>query len=200
LVPVVEEIKEEQQLDGGLKDLIKIRKHLINLSLMAYMWVASSFDYYLINFQLKYIKGDFFINTITTSLCEVPAVIISGIAYQKLGIKFTLFTCFCISVLGGILLIIFSDNIEAIPFMILAARFGVSATFNVCYLANAQIFPTIFAGTAFGICNIFAKLATIISPELAEVDPPVPMIVFVVVAALSAALSLMLITEKKKPK
>ncbi|CDW83769.1 solute carrier family member 5 [Stylonychia lemnae] len=198
LILKVEEIKEEQQLNGSLKDLIKIRRHMINLIIMVTIWIGSSFNYYLINFQLKYIKGDFFVNTITASLTEVPAYILSGILYQKLGIRIVLVSCFIISLVGGIFLLIFSNYTDVIPVFILLARFGVSATFSICYLANATIFPTIFAGTAFGICNIFAKMATIISPMLAEVDPPVPMTVFCIVSGSAAVLSLFIQTTPKK--
>ena len=46
----ISRVKEEQELKGTLKDLIKIRRHLINLLLMVYIWIASSFNIYLINF------------------------------------------------------------------------------------------------------------------------------------------------------
>ncbi len=191
----ISKVKEEQVLDGSLKDLVKIRKHTINLVLMVFMWAASSFGYYLINFQLKYIQGDFFINTITSSVTEIPANILGGLAYHKLGMRITLISCFAISIVGGICLIIWFNEVSIIPVFILAARFGVSATFNVCYLANAQIFPTIFAGTVFGICNVFAKTITIISPLLAEVDPPVPMIVFVITCGIACVASFFIITS-----
>ena len=41
---------EDKELDGSLKDLVRVRRHLSNLCLMAFMWVASSFCYYLIGF------------------------------------------------------------------------------------------------------------------------------------------------------
>lgn len=126
------------------------------------------------------------------ALTEIPSNILSGALYKILGIKTVFCVCFCISVIGSTLLIIFNNNTSVIPVFILLARFGVSATFNVCYLANGLIFPTIFAGTAFGICNMFAKLATIVSPELAEIEAPVPMIVFDIICALAAGLSLIL--------
>jgi hypothetical protein len=68
----------------------------------------------------------------------------------------------------------------------------VTATFNLCYLANAQIFPAIFAGTTFGICNIGAKLITILAPLIAELDPPIPMILFCSTAFLACILSLLI--------
>ena len=164
--------------------------------IMMFMWIGSSFDYFLINFQLKYIKGDFFLNNLVTSATEIPALILGGISYQKLGIKFTLFTCFAISIVGGLCLSIWQNEVDVIPFMILGARFGVTATFSICYLANSQIFPTIYAGTVFGVCNLCAKISTIIAPELAEVDPPIPMICFCIIAGIAAALSLFIIPGK----
>ncbi len=68
-------------------------------------------------------------------------------------------------------------------------------TFNICYFANSQIFPAIFAGTAFGICNLGAKIATIFSPYMAEVDPPLPMIIFTILAISAAFLSLIIRAE-----
>ena len=191
-------VKEEQQLTGSLKDLLKIRRHMINLAIMVVVWIASSFNFYLINFQMKYIKGDVFVNTFVSASSELPAIIIGGLLYQKVGLRFTLCLFFCIALSGSICLLILSDLREdLIPIFILLAKAGVSGTFNLCYLANAQIFPAIFAGTAFGFCNIGAKLATILAPLIAEVDPPTPMIIFTITAAVAGVLSLMI---RKEPK
>ena len=166
---------------------------MINLGIMVVVWIASSFNFYLINFKLKYIKGDIFVNTFVSATSELPAIILGGILYQKVGLRFTLCLCFSIAIAGSICLLIFSDAREdLIPIFILLAKAGVSGTFNLCYLANAQIFPAIFAGTAFGFCNIGAKLATILAPLIAEVDPPVPMIIFTISASVAGVLSMMI--------
>lgn len=129
-------------------------------------------------------------NTSVASASEIVAYILGGISYQKLGIRVTLISAFAISCLGSIALNIWgADHENLVPFMIIATRFGVSATFNICYLANAQLFPAIFAGTAIGICNIFAKLSTIIAPLLAEVKDPIPMTVFAIITGAASLLS-----------
>jgi hypothetical protein len=43
-------INEEQQMTGGFKDLVRVRRHFINLIIMVSVWIASSFDFYLLNF------------------------------------------------------------------------------------------------------------------------------------------------------
>ncbi len=74
-------IKEEKKLDGSLKDLFKIRRHMINLLLMVYIWIASSFDLYLINYSIKNLKGDFFMNQLISSISDIGVAALGGFAY-----------------------------------------------------------------------------------------------------------------------
>jgi OCT family organic cation transporter-like MFS transporter 3 len=147
-------------------------------------------------YLLKYLKGDIFVNSMTTNAADIPIVMLGGIAYKFLGIRFSLFIAFIAASIGSISLLFFSGSFPGIiPVMLMLAKGGVKMTFNIVYLANSQIFPAIFAGTAFGICNIGGKVATIFSPYMAEVDPPVPMIVFTVLAVVAAFLSLFIKTS-----
>ena len=183
-------VREEQKMTGSFKDILRVRRHFVNLIIMVTVWIGSSFDYYLLNFQMKSIKGNVFLNTFSSSMSELPSIIISGFMYKRLGLKITLVFWFSLSLVGGMLLLIFGNSHEKlIPVFVLFSKAGVTATFNLCYLANAQIFPAIFAGTAFGICNIGAKSITILAPLIAEVNPPTPMILFCITAGLACALS-----------
>lgn len=40
----------EVKIDASLKNLMKDRTMFINLMVLLFLWVASAFDYYLINF------------------------------------------------------------------------------------------------------------------------------------------------------
>ncbi|TNV80292.1 hypothetical protein FGO68_gene6246 [Halteria grandinella] len=191
---------EDQKLTGSLKDLIKIRRHFLNLLILIFVWMASAFNYFLINFRMKYLGGNIFVNIAVAASSEIVAYTCSGIFYQKIGIRFTLMGAFAISCLGSICLIIWGNNATLIPIMILATRFGVSATFNISYLANAQLMPAIFAGTAIGICNLFAKMSTIIAPLLAEVRDPIPMTVFALFTGLAAGVSWFIKGNEKEEK
>jgi hypothetical protein len=72
---------------------------------MMILWSISSFDWYLINFQLKYIRGDLYLNTIVSSVCEIPAYALSGLLYQFTGPKLTFVILFGISLIGSLLYI-----------------------------------------------------------------------------------------------
>jgi len=45
---------------------------------MVTVWVSASFTYYLITSELKYLKGDIFINTLVSGGSEVVAYLTSG--------------------------------------------------------------------------------------------------------------------------
>lgn len=75
------ENEEASKLTGGLSDLIKIKRHLINLVIMAVVWIASAFNYFLINFKMKSFPGNIYVNTSIASGSEIVAYILAGIAY-----------------------------------------------------------------------------------------------------------------------
>ena len=159
---------------------------------MLFLWIVSAFDFFLINFQLKYIKGDIYVNTIVSSVSEVSAYLISGILYQHLGTRLSFVASFTIAIIGSILYIIFGDTYPyLIPFMVLGSKFGISGSFNVVYLANS-LFPPIYASTTFGICNAFARLAAMLAPQFAEISKPIPMVSFCLMACAAAIASMFL--------
>jgi hypothetical protein len=187
---------EEQQFTGSIKDLVKVKRHFYNLIILLFAWIASSFNVYLLNYILKYLPGDIFVNAITTNSADIPIVIMGGLAYSTLGLNRSLCFAFLFATVGSVALLFFSARYpDVVPIMVLLAKGGVKMTFNIVYFANSHIFPAIFAGTAFGICNLGAKLATILSPYMAEVDPPAPMIVFTILAITASVLSLFIKTH-----
>lgn len=97
-----EQLKEEQQFNGTLKDLVKVRRHLINLLIMTFMWCVSSFSMYLVTFTSKYIPGNIFDNIFTSSILDIPFGILGGIAYHKLGPKVSLVLAFGTGIIGSV--------------------------------------------------------------------------------------------------
>merc|ERR1711988_1316465 len=55
--------------------------------------------------------------------------------------------------------------------MVLACKFGLSCAKSTAYLANYQVFPVQIVATAFGLCNIVARVTTILAPYIAELKP-----------------------------
>lgn len=73
-------------------------------------------------------------------------------------------------------------------FLVIFAKGGFSGCFVNCYVATSDIFPTLFCSTALGICNFTARLITVMAPEIAEREAPIPMMCLVVAASVAMVL------------
>lgn len=62
------------------------------------------------------------------------------------------------------------------PFVVIT-KLGIAGGFNLVYQAALDVFPTLFCGTAIGICNFFARVISIFAPIVAEQPAPLPMII-----------------------
>ena len=78
----------------------------MNLICIAICWFAASFDYYLISYELKYIKGDIFTNGLVSSISELFAYMLSGQLVKFMQIPTILRMSFSLSAIGMILLIV----------------------------------------------------------------------------------------------
>lgn len=167
---------------------------------MVIMWVSASFCYYLITYQLKYIKGDLFINGMVSATSECFAYAISGFLQATFGLKPTLFFSFLLGVIGMICLILIDTDSELVlSVFILGSKFGISSAFNLLYLGNTQMFPMNMIATSYGICAVFARLFTIFSPVVAEIKPDtIPQWMFVAVAAAAVFASTMITKPEDK--
>lgn len=168
------------------------------------MWMVASFNLYMIGFYMKYIPGSFYVSTLVACIGDIPLSIGGGFLYHFKGPKFAMPIFLTCAIIGSLSLILINPQQNGgtsilIPLVVLITRSGVKCTFDSCYLANSTIFPAIFAGTAFGLCNIGAKIVTIFSPLTAEVPNPVPMIMFSSLCAVGIVLVLQLRINYVKP-
>ena len=151
---------------------------------MVTVWMSSAFNYYLISYQLKYIKGDIYVNGTVAAVSEMIAYVVSGVLVQFMGIKSTLMSSYSLAFIGMVALI-FADARDQlmIALAILVCKFGISQAFNVAYVGNIALFPVSIVATSFGICNVVARTAASFAPYLAEIKPSyISLIVFLVIS------------------
>ncbi len=154
-----------------------------NLIVISCFWVASNFGYYLIMFNMKHLAGNIFTNTIFCSTADVLGYFTTGIIFQYVGGKKSILASFSIAGLSGMGALYFKSRPDLISFFLFGCRLGVAAACNVVTILNLTVFPSDFMSTSFGICNIFARLSSILAPIIAELDDPLPFLVFCVVTS-----------------
>ena len=147
-------------------------------------WSASSFCFYIIGFYIKYIPGNVFANVISTSVADAVSSIAVGIIVQYVGAKKTMLLSFAVAAVGGLALIMAGNEPQLILYMMFITRFGINCAFSLCYIITAEYFPPIVCSRVFGICNIFARVSTILSPLIAELTPPLPMATYVLICTI----------------
>ena len=60
---------------------------MCNLICMVFVWMTLVFCFFLLCYQVKYFKGDFYINGIANTIPEMLAGVVSGAIVGPLGVK-----------------------------------------------------------------------------------------------------------------
>ena len=76
----------------------------------------------------------------------------------------------------------------AFPLFILLTKFGIASAFNIVYVSHNDVFPVLFAATALGFCNFVTRIFTGISPILAQMEEPLPMLIMFALSVIGATL------------
>jgi len=164
------DIKKKPKL--SMREAFTNKRNIMNLCCMVSCFVGNSFCFYLLGIQMKYIRGKFYTNNMVGALSELAAFSTSGILIKFFGIKPTLVIAYMIALLGMAALIFTSTlNQFWLSIMILGCKFGISCAKSTAYLANYQVFPVTIVATAFGLCNVVARVSTIFAPFIAELKP-----------------------------
>ena len=59
----------------------------INLLFFTVLWTTAFFNYYLLNFEMKYLKGNVFVNNATSGFSELCSLTMPFLFLEKFGIK-----------------------------------------------------------------------------------------------------------------
>lgn len=93
---VVEDIKEDNPYAKIRHDKVILK----NLIFMIALWCLTSFTYYLMSNQLKYIKGSIYTNSIASNISEIIANLSSVVVMQKFGYKKTMILFYFVAASG----------------------------------------------------------------------------------------------------
>ena len=80
--------------------------------------------------------------------------------------------------------------------VVLVTYLGVVACFELVYMLNPWLFPTVILGSAFSICNIFSRFISIFSSPVGYLPHPYPIVILLVYSGICCLLSFLL----KKPR
>ncbi|CDW91268.1 organic cation [Stylonychia lemnae] len=163
-----------------------------NLTILCGCWLASTFSYYMILFYMKYLPGNIYSNTIFCSTADAAGYFFTGVLFQYVGGRISLMVSLGLAAISSFCIVQLSDYTYLTPFFLFGSRLGVAAACNVLTIVNIVIFPADFRSTSFGICNIFARMAAILAPLVAELEYPYPYAILICVTTVYCVVSFFL--------
>ena len=146
---------------------------------------------------MKKVPGDLIALTLVSQFAEFFAMTFSGWIYPKLGDKWGLILFLGIAATGNILLMGYweSDSPKLILLFVIIGKFGITAAFNVVFIAWALLIPTAVSTTTFGYVNIIARVFNSLSSLLAEADYHVSISYNLICCLASAIAACLLVTN-----
>ena len=147
---------------------------------------------------MKFVEGSLVKNTLGSQFAEFTADALSGFIYSFLGPRYGFASSYLIGICGSIFLMIYWYEKSYILLLIIAAKFGISSAFNMSFIASIELIPAIFAASVFGYCNVLARIITMGSSVIAELDYPTPLIVVISSASAAGVVSLFLVQKLPK--
>lgn len=96
----------------GLKFYLGQAEICVNLVVMVVNWTTSSFCFYLISFDLKSL-GDIYTSTYASIFAILIATALSGVIYDKLGLKITMVGSYTLGAFGALMINLFGWSGEA---------------------------------------------------------------------------------------
>jgi hypothetical protein len=172
---------------------------------MMITWSFASFAFFMVPFYLKNVKANIYYLSFATEIAEFLASVICFFIQKVMSLKKALLL-FCLMIAAGSFGMLFiakemtGDNQGTASNLniglILLTNLGIVSAFDLAYLINPELFPTILLATAYGACNILGRAITIAAPIAAVLPQPWPLIILFFFAILCSFLSLLLMKIK----
>jgi hypothetical protein len=113
-----------------------------------------------------------FINNISQSLAECLSYLVANVIFTFIGIRWSFIYSYTLGLIGMSSLLAYKGDEQVwLSLFIILGKFGLAAGFNICYIANQEIFPIEAVVWCFGMCAAIGHIAAIFAPQVAELEP-----------------------------
>ena len=179
---IVDNPEKVEEQPANWFSIFKYRQFLINVVVLIFAFVFNEFSMYMLSFMLKYntisffysininlyLPGDKYVNMFLLGWADFWASITSGIVLTYFSTKSAMIISFSSIFIWVFVHMTFGHyDFIGIP-MIFIIRYGITIEWWLNYYVIYDLFPANLASIVYGLCNITAGLATILSPVAVE--------------------------------
>ncbi|XP_075068277.1 solute carrier family 22 member 13-like [Mixophyes fleayi] len=174
--------EDKRTKPGSMIDLFR-RPNLRKITLvMSFVWFVNSLVYYGLSLNVGSFGLDIYLTQLIFGAVEIPARLGSMFIVQICGRKLSQSMCL---LLGGTVCLIITAIPKTLPVVItvlaVIGKFAIAASFSICYIYAAELFPTVIRQNGVGLCSMTARVAGIIAPLISLLDkyhPAIPMSIY----------------------
>ena len=147
--------------------------------------------------------GNIYYNTIAVCVSNMTANLTGNYLIKRFKARNSFIYSYVLSAASFVVILLLQvsfdlDNIEFImPILLLVAGFGIEIAFLVCYVFTFEYFPLTERGSALKWCNMVSRGITVMSPLVAELDEPWPVLCLLALVVVCLFAASFLINERK---
>ncbi|KAM7433847.1 hypothetical protein ABFA07_015961 [Porites harrisoni] len=182
----------------GILDTMKTPKLRKRSLIMFPNWIANALIFYGLNYNVRNLAGNMYLNFFILLVVDFPAVAVSCYCLQRFGRRLTYssYMTFCGVACLLALAMPSSDEYQvAVVIFVMVAKFFVISTFNSVYVYTAELYPTVIRNNGVGLCSMIARIGGIVSPyvvllaDLPNLRKTFPLLIFGVVGLAAGILA-----------
>ncbi|XP_015676614.2 solute carrier family 22 member 3 [Protobothrops mucrosquamatus] len=197
-------VSDEEVSNPSLFDLVRTPQMRKFTLILMYAWFTSAVVYQGLVLRLGLIQGNLYLEFFISAVIELPSALLILATIDRLGRR-PLFASG--TLVAGAACLITAFLPKDIPWLSTAvailARLGITITFELVYLVNSELYPTVFrnfgVSLCSGMCDIGGTVAPFLLYRLADIWSELPLIVYCVLSLLCGILVLLLPETKGQP-
>lgn len=155
---------KEERNGESIVSMLKNKTIFLRTVNCFFQWFVVTGSYYGLGFGSAEIAGDPYLNFALTNLTELPNFIGSLYFFDRLGRRWSLVLCQCLSgvcCLATGALFVYGNVQELQIITVTVGYFFAGLAFNLAYLYCSEIYPTGFRATMFGACSVMGRIGGI---------------------------------------
>ncbi|ETE67743.1 Solute carrier family 22 member 3, partial [Ophiophagus hannah] len=197
-------VSDEEVSNPSLFDLVRTPQMRKFTLILMYAWFTSAVVYQGLVLRLGLIEGNLYLEFFISAVIELPSAFLILATIDRLGRR-PLFASG--TLVAGVACLITAFLPKDIPQLSTAvailARLGITITFELVYLVNSELYPTVFrnfgVSLCSGMCDIGGTVAPFLLYRLAAIWSELPLIVYCILSLLCGILVLLLPETKGQP-
>lgn len=168
---------------------LKSWKLLIRLAHSSACWLGIVFLWYGSLQQSVSLSGDKHYNVALSAMAQIPGYLLSGLS-MKLGHKKALLCSLLLTSAVSISSFFLIDENSSFRMVFyLLSMMGVTSSYAVLYTSTVAMFPTPLRQSLLAFCSMIGRLGHVLAPQVIQLGPEAPLLIFGCVALAVAVLT-----------